>query len=188
MGEIKKTSPVQLFCGLIFAPRTPLEDIKSKLKNSFGAIDYESDVISFNFTDYYTPEMGDRLNRVFYAFENLIQPDEIAAIKIKTNEMEKLYLHEDAKGRRANIDPGYITLAKMVLATTKDYNHRIYLRDGVFAETTLNFRKPTFEPYPWTYPDYKTPEYIVFFNKLRELYKKKLSGLGRIDRSAQALF
>ncbi len=177
MGETKNTSPVQLFCGIIFAPQTPLEEIRAGLQASLGAIDFESSVFPFNFTDYYKPEMGGGLKRIFFAFDRLVPPDDIVYIKNKTNELEKQYIRHGARGRTVNLDPGYITLAKMVLATTKDYNHRIYLRDGIFAEITLNFKKPSFEPYPWTYPDYQTPEYIDFFNTLRERYKRKLSGM-----------
>jgi hypothetical protein len=73
------------------------------------------------------------------------------------------------------LDPGYVTLAKMVLATTKDFAHRLYLGDGIYAESTLRFRKKQFEPWEWTYPDYRTDEYREFFGRVRECYKDKLA-------------
>jgi hypothetical protein len=179
MGDTKEPKPVQLFCGVIYAPRAPLVEIKSGLEKSYGQIDFESAVFDFDFTDYYSLEMGEGLKKIFYAFEKLIPPHEISDVKLKTNEMENRFrgsgeAGQAGGGRLVNLDPGYVTLAKMVLATTKDFYHRISLPNGIFAEVTLNYRKRTFSQNPWTYPDYTTPEYMGFFNELRARYKSKI--------------
>jgi len=178
MGEIKEPKPVQLFCGVIFAPQAPLSGIKNALESAFGPVDFESAVFPFDFTDYYCGEMGAGLKRIFYAFDKLISPSAIVEAKIKTNEIESEYFDASQRGgeggRTVNLDPGYVGLPKMILATTKDFFHRIYLRDGIYAEVTLNYKKPGFAPYPWTYLDFRTPEYLGYFNELRTRYKKKI--------------
>ncbi|MBU3958775.1 MAG: DUF4416 family protein, partial [Candidatus Omnitrophica bacterium] len=99
-------------------------------------------------------------------------PHTLAKIKIITNQIEKKL--SSAESRRINIDPGYLTLAKLILATTKDYRHRIYLRKGIYAEVTLSYQGKTFCPWEWTFADYKTVEYIDIFNRIRELYAQQI--------------
>lgn len=176
MGSIERSDPVQLFCGAIFAPDMPLGGVKTALEAAFGPADFESAIFDFVFTDYYEKEMGAGLRKIFWAFERLIDPGEIVEAKLRTHEVEKKYAAGvgGAAGRTVNLDPGYVALPKLVLASTKDYFHRVYLRDGIYAEVTLKYRKPSFEPLPWTYPDYRTPGYIEYFNRLRERYVEKL--------------
>ena len=126
----------------------------------------ESETLPFEFTAYYTPEMGPNLLRKFVAFKKLISPERLAAAKIFTNRLEKTYTQKGK--RRINLDPGILTLAKVILASTKDFSHRIYLNSGVYAEVTLLFRKGRFEALPWTYPDYRTEPYLKFFRILRD--------------------
>ncbi|HOX29449.1 MAG TPA: DUF4416 family protein, partial [bacterium] len=118
------------------------------------------------------------LKKIFFSFETLTDPARFADIKTTTNEIEQKHLQ--AGSRRINLDPGFLTLAKVLLATTKDNVHRIYLRDGIFAEVTLFFRKKTFTPFEWTYPDYRTEGYIEYFNNLREIYRAKLAANGQM--------
>ncbi len=175
MGEVGRPEPVQLFCGVIFSRAAPVDDVKAGLEKEFGTIDFTSGVFDFNETDYYEKEMGPGLRKIFFSFETLISPGTIADIKLVTNRIEHEYpRNEDGSGRLVNLDPGYLSLAKMTLATTKDNFHRIYLGKGIFAEVTLKFEKKKFRPLPWTYPDYRTEEYIEYFNELRSLYREKL--------------
>ncbi|MDD5775195.1 MAG: DUF4416 family protein, partial [Candidatus Omnitrophica bacterium] len=134
----------------------------------FGPIDYESPELPFKHTDYYRREFGTCLIRRFIAFSRLIVPSALASIKIRTNKIE----HKTSRSgkRLVNIDPGYIDMAKLVLASTKDFCHRIYLDRGIFAEITLVYRKDSFTRQEWTYPDYRTPEYIAVFNRIRKDY------------------
>jgi hypothetical protein len=181
MAEISRPSPVKLVVGAIFASEGVLVKAKSRLKKRFGPIDFESRIVPFNYTDYYQKEMGRNLKRQFFSFQGLISPKELAQIKRYANRLEKnLSCSKGSLGRRINLDPGYVTDAKLVLATCKNYSHRIYLDQGIFAEVTLQFHDDTFKPWPWTYPDYRSREYIQNFNAIREIYLRQLfHGLGK---------
>lgn len=135
-------------------------------------MDKESEVMDFTFTGYYDKEMGAGIKRQFVSFTRLILPEQLPVIKLLTNKIEQdLAL----KGkRRVNIDPGYLSLAKVVLATTKDYSHRLYLEQGIYGEVTLTYARGKFSSFPWTYPDYQTQAYQQFFGEIREIYKKQL--------------
>lgn len=175
MGEIKLSLPVKLIVGMISGDRGLFNVACSKLSRRYGSVDFESDVSPFDYTDYYAREMGPNLMRKFVAFEQLIDPADLAKIKLFTNQLEhKLAVYRDEiMTRRINLDPGYVTDSKLVLATTKNHQHRIYLGKGIYAEVTLRFRKGTFEPWEWTYPDYRTKGYISFFNSIRKIYRQQ---------------
>ena len=166
---------VKLVLGTIFASEGVLIKTKAGLKEKFGPLDFNSPIMSFDYTEYYEQEMGPKLFRQFFSFQRLIDPGQLAAIKLYTNRLEKdLSRVKDRPSRNINLDPGYITAAKLVLATCKDYSHRIYLNRGIYAEVTLDFHDGTFRPSPWAYPDYRTIEYIRSFNAIREIYLKQL--------------
>jgi hypothetical protein len=178
MGEPTKPYPVKLVCPVLSRERDWLESAKALLEGRFGRCDLASETWPFEATDYYEQEMGGRLLRRIFSFERLIEPSAIVDIKHTTNELERIFAdqHDEVK-RPVNLDPGYVAESKMVLATTKDYNHRIYLRDGIYAEVTLQWHKSEFQPWPWTYTDYRTKEYRDFFAAVRHLYRKQLKGL-----------
>lgn len=169
MGKIKEPGKVKLIVGMLSNDTVLLEKVKPILTNNFGEIDFVSQIISFDYTDYYEKEMGKNIKRQFLSFVDLISPEKLAEIKVKTNEIEEQFADESGN-RKLNLDPGYINLAKLVLASTKDFAHRIYLGKGIFTEITLMYRNKTFVPVEWTYPDYKTPEYIDIFKKIRDKY------------------
>ncbi|MEK7225507.1 MAG: DUF4416 family protein, partial [Bacteroidota bacterium] len=118
------------------------------------------------------------ISRKFIGFKNLIEPGDIAAIKIHTNKLEEEIgsVGSYDVSRAVNLDPGYICKSKLILATTKDYSHRIYLQKGIFAEITLkyNSKSSSYQYQPWTFPDYRTWDYIEFFNNVRNGYLTKL--------------
>ncbi|MGC8976779.1 MAG: DUF4416 family protein [Candidatus Ratteibacteria bacterium] len=172
MGEIKEIHPVKIFCGLIYKDEEIFEKVKIKLKEKWGEIDIEVGPFKFDFTDYYREEMGIDLKRRFISFENLYLPEDVYEWKIFTNGIEKRF--SENKKRRINIDPGYIDSSKVILLSTKDYYHRIYIGKGIFAELTLYYSKGKYNILQWTYPDYRTENYISFFIKIREKYKKKM--------------
>jgi len=136
---------------------------------NFGPIALVSPAFDFTETDYYTPTMGTNLKKQFLAFEKPIDPAELASIKSTTNEWELEYaaLGQHAEPRPLNLDPGYITPAKLVLASTKDHAHRIYLGHGIYAELTLSFRFGRWQPFDWTYPDYRREDFQQFFTASR---------------------
>lgn len=168
MGKISRAKFVKLIVGFIFKDEKIFKKAKARLIWRFGELDFESNSLPFEFTDYYQEEMGSDLKKVFISFKKLILPEELPRIKIFTNRIEDKFSRN--KKRRVNIDPGYLELPKLVLASTKDYVHRIYLNNGIYAELTLFFKDKSFEPWQWTYPDYRTKEYIGIFNHIRELF------------------
>lgn len=175
MGKAKAPLPVKLIASLFSADVALLAAARTELERAFGPIDYESELLPFDHTTYYNPEFGEGLKRRFVAFASLIEPDRLAQIKTDTNQLEMKWTLEGK--RRVNIDPGYISQSKLVLATTKNHGHRIYLGQGIFAEVTLRYYKRTFQAWEWTYPDYASPPYIAIFNHIRALYREQLKGI-----------
>ena len=172
MGQIKRHLPVKLVIGFIFKEADIPNKTKAILEKQFGKIDFESQILPFTHTTYYEKEFGKNLKRSFISFKKLISPQALPKIKIITNKIEYKLSH--GKYRLINIDPGYLNLSKLVLASTKDYKHRIYLNQGIYAEITLFYQDKTFKDWEWTYPDYKTPEYIAIFNQIREIYTQQI--------------
>lgn len=178
MGQIRSHPPVKLIVGIITAVPDWLPGVHQRLAERFGRIDFGSDLLPFDYTTYYEAEMGGDLKRQFVSFEKLIPAEELASAKCFSNAVECEFAKVDTASRLVNLDPGYISAAKLVLASTKDHAHRIYLQDGIYAEITLKFYRKTFQPWEWTYPDYRTPTYIDIFNHIRCLYMRQLKGIG----------
>lgn len=171
MGTITKPVPVKLICGFLFSSEEAYGRAKAALEKRFGKADFETRGIPFTFTDHYTQEMGTGLTRRFCSFPRLIDPTTLADVKIWTNKIEQKLARD--KRRLVNIDPGYVDLAKLVLASTKNFRHRIPIGGGIYAEVTLYYQAKSFRSWELTYPDYRTPEYIRIFNAIRELYAQK---------------
>jgi Domain of unknown function (DUF4416) len=160
----------------LFSSDKPLIDVLiDRLAGIFGQTDRISPWLLFDRTRYYEKEMGWPLHRRFVSFIRLIRPEEIVDIKLKAVEMEREYLREG--NRLINIDPGYISLERLILATGKNYTHRVYMSRGIYADLTLIFNKGSFRPLEWTYMDYSDPETIAYFNDERERYKRQLRGI-----------
>jgi len=170
MGEVKRPLPVKLIVGMIAAKVDLFLQAQEKLSQQFGIIDFESRIIPFTHTDHYEMEIGKNLKRKFVSFSKLIAPEDIADVKIFTNDLEKQFLYPGSRRRQVNLDPGYMEAAKLVLATTKNHQHRIYLGKGIYGEITLRYTKKSFRAWEWTYPDYRTEDYLQIFNCIRKLY------------------
>lgn len=168
MSVAKKPGAVKLFAAIMCKNDELFAPAKAALVTKWGPIEEESKVVDFIFSDYYKAEMGTSLKKQFVVFQKLIQRESISDAKIFSNHLEQTFLLNEK--RQVNIDPGYITPAKLVLATTKNYAHRLYLRDGIFGDIHLTVRDRKFIPNEWAYPDYKTPESIAFFNHIRSKY------------------
>jgi hypothetical protein len=177
MERVIEPKPVKLFSGLIFSQKAPLSLTQEKLVQAFGEIDFESKVYAFDFTTYYEQEFGKDLKRKFLTFSKLIPPESLPEIKLETNKIENELSHESTGRRTVNIDPGYISLEKLVLATTKNFSHRPYLSSGIFAELTYFYKSGSFNALEWTYPDFKKSEKIDLFNRLRKQYIGKLKNM-----------
>jgi uncharacterized protein DUF4416 len=175
MGAIRNLTPVQLFIGILVCDAKFISEIETRLAAAYGPIDHRSAIIPFTFTSYYTREMGQSIDRLFLSFERLIEPDQLPEIKRQTNGIEQEIAQlQNFVRRPVNLDPGYLEQAKVILASTKNFYHRIYLGKGIFGEVTMHFKNNAYEFFSWTYPDYQSQPYQKFFLELRQIYRAKL--------------
>jgi hypothetical protein len=176
MAEPRQPAPALLVVAAFSRHPDALAWTRSALEAAYGPIAVIATPWSFHETDYYEATMGRGLLKQFLAFRELIRPDTLATIKLQTNEMEAAFAAGNSfpETRPLNLDPGLLTLGKFMLATTKDQGHRIYLRDGIFAEVTLRYQGGAFEPWPWTYADYRRPEVHAFLLEARTFYRDRL--------------
>ncbi len=176
MGEPRQCVPVMLVVAAFSRHAELLEIARQGLENWYGPVALASPPYEFNQTEYYAPTMGTGLRKQFFAFADFVMPDQFASIKLATNEMERQIVAGQPwpEARPLNLDPGILNLGKFHLATTKDQAHRIYLRDGIFAEVTLRFQAGEFVPWPWTYADYRQPVVLAFLKQAREYYYQHL--------------
>jgi len=174
MGIVREVPPAALVAGVFSAEPELMERAAAVLAGKYGPVEAKSPVFDFTMTDYYTGEMGENLKKRFYCFSEPVSPADLPEIKLFTNGIESEFARErdGETRRRVNMDPGYVTLSKLVLASTKDYSHRIYVGGGIYAEVTLRFVRGTFAPLETTYPDYRIPLAIEFFNGVREYVKR----------------
>ena len=179
MSQPREPDPVKLIAS-IFTPKEDLiREVINELSLRYGPVDWESPPMFFDRTRYYEREMGWPLHRRFVSFEQLISPDYLVNVKLETNELESRYLQEGS--RLVNIDPGYIGLERLVLATGKNYVHRIYLGKGIYADLTLIYKKGSFRSLDWTYKDYANPKMIEMFNNVRKRYTEQLKERKRLN-------
>ena len=175
MGQAREPWPVKLVVPMFSGDGGLLDEASSVVADRFGPADYGSERMPFAHTDYYTPEFGPGLMRQLLSFERLIDPGSLAEIKLWTNSLEQAWL--EGGRRRINLDPGYLSSAKLVLATTKNHCHRIYLREGIYAEVTLMYRDGDYRTFPWTYPDYASEPYLDIMRAIRTLYVDQIRAL-----------
>ncbi len=178
MAEARLPTPVLLVVAAFSRHEAALTWGRARLEHIFGPVGLASASFPFNQTSYYEADMGPDLRKQFWVFRDLVDPDSLAAVKLHTNRLEQELAAGGAfaEARPLNLDPGVLGLGKFLLATTKDQAHRIYLRDGIFAEVTLRFQAGAFEPWPWTYADYRQPEVRAFLQEARAYYKQRLTG------------
>jgi hypothetical protein len=177
MAELRSQPPVLLVVAVFSRHEEALAWGRERLASLFGPIALSSTPYAFTQTGYYARSMGPDLRKQFLVFEDLVEPDCLPAVKRRTNELERELATSArfAEERPLNLDPGLLTLGKFLLATTKDQAHRIYLRDGIFAEVTLRFQGGAFEPWPWTYADYQLLRVREFLGQAREYYRQRLA-------------
>jgi hypothetical protein len=179
MSQPQEPDPVKLISSIFSAEKEMIDETLAAFCEFHGPADRISRELLFDRTRYYAREMGWPLYRRFVSFENLIPPEGLVAVKLKSHEIEQRYLRNG--DRRVNIDPGYVSAERLILATGKNYVHRVYLSGGIYADLTLLYRKGSFRPLGWTYPDYADPDIIAFFNDVREAYMGQLREMRRID-------
>jgi hypothetical protein len=170
MAEIKEPQKVLAFAGLIFIKDFDIELALKEFEGLVGSVIRKSEILPFTHTTYYNKEMGENLLRQWVLFEKLINPDLLVELKYKSNDVEKKFLNEDS-GRKINIDPGLVSLSNIILASTKNYSHRIYLGKGIYAEVTLIYKDHQFKALEWTYPDYREEVALRLFTEARTVLK-----------------
>ncbi len=172
MSTPTEADPVKRIAGLISPDPEILGKTIEELEALFGRVDWVSPLLDFDKTRYYEREMGRPLYRRFISFRDPMPQDGLPETKLETNRLED---RTRRGGRRVvNVDPGYLCLERLVLATGKNFPHRIYLGRGIYADLTLIFRKGTFHPLEWTYPDFRDPLVIGYFNELRERFRMEI--------------
>lgn len=176
MASIRTVEPVIRFCAVITRHPTVRQWALAKISESWGAACISSPEIPFEAGGYYTASMGDQLTKSLVAWDGFVDPAGLADWKHQTNRWEAEYAAQakQDEDRPLNLDPGYMTQAKLVLATTKDRDHRIYLRDGMFAEVTLTYVGKTWQHHRWSYPSYRTDEVAAFATDCRNRLRRHL--------------
>ena len=169
MSIPKQPDPAKLVVGCIMNNKDDIIKLFSMLEDMFGSVDMISRWLNFVYTDYYYKEMGAPLYRKVFVFKSLIAQDDLAIIKTRTNELERIFLNDN--NRTINIDPGYLVSSRFILATGKEYSHRIYIGHKIYADLTLMYsKKQGFQTLDWTYPDYASKSMISFLSKARSKY------------------
>jgi len=174
---VAEPSPPETAClivGMLSAFPALFDEAAEAIAERCGAPTITSETLPFDFTDYYTLQMGSPLKRKFVAFSPPYDPAQLPETKLWSNDLEKTFSRAGIDvSRPINLDPGYVTLSKLVLASTKDHAHRIYLHSGIYAEITLTYVNKRFRPMPWTYADYRTEDYLRFFHAVRNMLRTK---------------
>ncbi|MBE0537397.1 MAG: DUF4416 family protein [Phycisphaerae bacterium] len=176
MWTLNKPRPVKLIVGVLAADARCLAAAREAIALEFGAADFISDVWPFTQTQYYEEEAGEHILRQFVSVESLIAPGDLAQIKHRANRLEQALASELAAGlpRPVNLDPGYIEPSKLVLASTKNFSHRIYIGDNMYAEVTLTYARGVWIVYPYTFSDYQQKAYHDFFDRVRSRLVEQL--------------
>jgi len=181
MAEPKPPPPAMLLLAAFSRDAEAIAWARRRAEAAWGPVGLESPAFEFTETDYYAATMGAGLLKTFWAFQRPFDPARLAAIKLATNAWEADYAALESAGvpRPLNLDPGYLTLAKLVLASTKDHAHRVYLADGIYAEVTLHYSHHRWQAREWTFADYRRADYHEFFSACRErLHRRVREGQG----------
>jgi len=169
-------APVCLVCALTYGEGRFCEEALRRLEGRFGPVSRIMEPFDFRHTRYYEREMGGGLKKRLAAFRRPVPPSGLPRAKRAAGEIEARLADPDRGGRRVNLDPGYLAPSRLVLASTKDFAHRIYLDRGIFAEVTLVYRDGRFRPLPWTYPDYREEAVLEFLRETRSAFLDSLRG------------
>ena len=173
MGEPRE---VKLVMGLLASDDKALQRAYKIITDEFGSTDLMSEIIPFSFTHYYNDEMGESILRQFVSFGRLILPADLWEIKRHTIELEN---SQRIGGRRImNLDPGYLTLHSLALASTKEACYRVYVGNGIYGQAMLQYKKSKFLPFEFTYPDYADEKTLIFFDDVRQIYSRQIKSQG----------
>ena len=178
MAEVKPFTPAKLIVGVIFSLDAVIDRTEEAITATYGPIDLKSAAFPFDQTDYYDRQMGKGLRRLFLSFSRLVPPESLSRIKVRTNALEEEIKKSFAlQVRVVNIDPGILTSSALIMATTKDFAHRVPLRQGIYAHLELLFSRNAVRLLPWTYPDFRQESYQEYFLKARQVYLRQLKDM-----------
>jgi hypothetical protein len=165
-----RTGAVQPIVGVLAASLALLEEARTAVAEAIAPIASASDPRRWTESAYYAAEMGPEIWRQYLACDRRMAPDALGELKRLTGRLEERW--RGPRGRAINLDPGYLDLLRVVLASTKDAAHRVAIGPGLWAEATLHFERGTFAPWPYTYPDYAGADARAFFTGVRELFRR----------------
>jgi hypothetical protein len=174
MSTKVEAAPVLGVCSCLTARPELLPEIESELVRAFGEIALKSPAYAFDSSDYYREEMGEGLRRCWYCFDALWRAEELPQARATTGRIESTF-SVGAK-REVNLDPGYLDLGKLVLASWKEAPDKIYMGDGVWAHTCLRFGDGRFRAPDHSFPDFRDGRFDDFMLEARALYKSRLRG------------
>jgi hypothetical protein len=174
MAEPVIPHKAKLFVGILSGDERLIYKAEEKLVKKYGSVDARTPPMAFSHTGYYK-KIGPVLFKVFFSFEKLIRREDIVDIKLHTNDLEKKLSPKES--RKVNIDPGYLTLSNVYLASCKEYFHRAYIGRGIYLENEYKFIDRHFQPWDWTYPDYQKKEYLDYFHQVRSIYYNQIKKL-----------
>ena len=178
MGTTQAHPPIKLILALIGRDLSLLEEVERRMEREYGPIQDRSEIFMFTFAERFAREMGPELKKRVVSFRDLLPIEKFPEVKLFTNDLEWEYREHATEGTRrlVNLDPGYVTLTQVTLASTRSYGHHVYLRDGVYAELLLRYQRGVLRNLPWTYPDFRSHLVHQFFTSVRERYHSELKG------------
>ncbi len=175
MTEAKPFTPWKLITAIMYASTDYLDNARVQLIEQYGPIDRESRTFIFDQSPYYEEQFEGRVKRLLVSFEHLVDPASLSDIKLETNWREKEMKEKEGVGIRViNLDPGILSASSLIMATAKDFAHRIPLQKGIYAHLELMFGKNDIRTLPWTYPDFKDSRYHSFLLETRRIYLAQL--------------
>ena len=176
MGDTHAHPPVKLLTAILTRDVQVLEEVERRLSAAYGEVEDRSEIFLFTFPGPFRKEMGENLKKRILCFTDLVPIEKLPEVKKFTNDLEWEYREHlpDRSRRMINLDPGYLTLSKVLLASTRNYSHHVYLQDGVYGEILLRYHRGALRNLPWTYADYRSHLVHSFFTKVRERYHEQL--------------
>lgn len=176
MGEIFRYQPHKLIVAALISSERDAGSVREIVHEAFGDTDDELPARPFTFSRYYDKEMGDGILRALYSIDGLVDPETLAGLKERSNRLERAWARPDGS-RTLNLDPGLLSLSRVILATTKASAHRVPLRDGLHAEITLLYRHGAYRALEWTYPDFQSEAFVSWLARVRRRYHEQLRGI-----------
>lgn len=189
MAPVQPVTPVKQLVAVLWSNESTLHEALEELRSHWGPLDFQGRDVAFDLTDYYQAEMGSRLMRRLITFEQLIPPENIRTAKLVCNAVEETLSEKGTGGidlrsvnlRRVNLDVGYLDHNKLVLASLKYAGQKIHLGDGVYADLIARYEAGRYQPFPWTFPDFKDGRFDDELLAIRGTYLAQLKRLRRVE-------